>query len=79
MIQRDVSRLQRQLALRVIRGYRTISYDAFLLAGMVPFNLIADRLKRSYLRRRGLIDRNDFITPWAMNHIREEETNRSAK
>ena len=47
------ARLQRQLALRIITGYRTVSYEASLiLARLVPFDLIADRLRRSYLRRR---------------------------
>ena len=52
-IRRDAGRLQRQLALRIIRGYKTVSYEASLiLARLVPFDLIADRLRRSYLRRR---------------------------
>ncbi|XP_011063045.1 PREDICTED: uncharacterized protein LOC105151187 [Acromyrmex echinatior] len=44
---------------------------------MVPFDLLADRLRRSYLRRRVCIERDDFIAPKAMSHIRDEETERS--
>ena len=36
---RDAARLQRQLALRVIRGYRIISYEAsLLLVRLIPFD-----------------------------------------
>ena len=78
IIRRDAARLQRQLALRIIRGYRTVSYEASLiLARLVPFDLIADRLRRSYLRRRAYIERNGFIAPRTMGLIRDEETERS--
>ena len=55
-IRRDAARLQKQLALRIIRDYRTISYEASLIfARLVPFDLFADRLRRSYLKRRAYI------------------------
>ena len=70
------ARLQRQLALRIIRG--TVSYEAsLLLARLVPFDLLADRLRSSYLRRRVLIERDGFVAPRAMSHIRDDELRRS--
>ncbi|XP_018357366.1 PREDICTED: uncharacterized protein LOC108757451 [Trachymyrmex cornetzi] len=58
----DVRKL-RQLALRMIRGYRTVSHEAAaVLSGIVPFDLAADRL-RSYLKRREIIARDDVIVP----------------
>ena len=67
-----------QLALRVIRGYRIVSYEAsLLLARLVPFDLLADRLRRSYLRRRALIEWDGFVAPRAMSHIRDDEWRRS--
>ena len=72
------ARLQRQLALRIITGYRTVSYEASLiLARLVPFDLIADRLRRSYLRRRAYFEQNGFIAHRTMGLIRDEETERS--
>jgi len=48
---RNAFRLQRQLALRVIRGYRTISHEtSLLLAHLVPFELLANRLRRRLIR-----------------------------
>ncbi|XP_018377265.1 PREDICTED: uncharacterized protein LOC108770269 [Trachymyrmex cornetzi] len=59
-----VRKLQRQLTLRVIRGYRTISGEAAaILSGMVPFDLAANRLRRSYLRRREIIARDGAVAP----------------
>ena len=41
--------LNRTVALRVIRGYRTVSLEASLvLAGLIPFKLLADERKRIY-------------------------------
>lgn len=75
---RAAARLQRQLTLRVIRGYRTISYEAsLLLARVVSFELVVDRLRRHYLRRRVFIERDGSIAPRVMNHIRDEEIRRS--
>ncbi|XP_018372872.1 PREDICTED: uncharacterized protein LOC108767457 [Trachymyrmex cornetzi] len=60
----SVRKLQRQLALRVIRGYRTVSHEAAaILSGMIPFDLAADRIRRAYLRRRDIIARDGVITP----------------
>ncbi|XP_011066276.1 PREDICTED: uncharacterized protein LOC105153245 [Acromyrmex echinatior] len=63
-ILRDARRLQRQLALRIIHEYRTISHEAAaVLSEMVPFDIIANRLRMSYLRRRDIIARNGVIAP----------------
>ncbi|KAG5320740.1 PO14 protein, partial [Pseudoatta argentina] len=76
-ILRDVRRLQRQLALRIIRGYRTFSHKSeVILSGMVPFDIVANRLRRSYLRRRMIITRDGGIAP-RVSSILVEERRRS--
>ena len=78
VIRRAAARLQRQLELRIIRGYRTVLYEAaLLLARLVPFDILANRLKWSYLKRRALIERDGFVAPRAMSHIRDDEWRRS--
>ncbi|KAG5319821.1 PO11 protein, partial [Pseudoatta argentina] len=77
-ILRDVRRLQRQLALRIIRGYRTVSHEsAAILSGMVPFDIVADRLRRSYLQRRMIIVRDGGIAPRVSLILAEMERRRS--
>ncbi|XP_018359743.1 PREDICTED: uncharacterized protein LOC108758987 [Trachymyrmex cornetzi] len=77
-IVREVQKLQRQLALRVIRGYRTISgVAAAIFSGMVPFDLAADRLRRSYLRRRDIIARDGAVAPGASAALLEFERRRA--
>ncbi|XP_018347845.1 PREDICTED: uncharacterized protein LOC108751870 [Trachymyrmex septentrionalis] len=77
-ILRDVRRLQRQLALRIIRGYRTVSHEAAsVLSGMVPFDIVANRLRRSYLRRRDVIRRSGTIEPRMTLMLTEVERRRS--
>ena len=77
-IVKEVDKLLRQLALRVIRGYRTVSYDAgAILSGMVPFELAADRLRRSYIKRREIISRDGAISPRASAILGEVERRRS--
>ncbi|XP_011688212.1 PREDICTED: uncharacterized protein LOC105450178 [Wasmannia auropunctata] len=49
----DLGRLQRRVALRVIAAYRTVSLEAAgLLAGIVPFDILAGRYWRLYRRMR---------------------------
>ncbi|XP_018377963.1 PREDICTED: uncharacterized protein LOC108770756 [Trachymyrmex cornetzi] len=73
-----VRKLQRQLALRTIRGYRTISHDAAaILAGMVPFDLAANRIKRSYIRRRDILARDGAVTQHVGAVLMEVERRRS--
>ncbi|XP_018368778.1 PREDICTED: uncharacterized protein LOC108764874 [Trachymyrmex cornetzi] len=74
----SVRKLQRQLALRVIRGYRTVSHDAAaILAGMIPFDLAADRIRRAYLRKRDIIARDGEITPHVGAMLLEAERRRA--
>ncbi|KAG5327721.1 PO11 protein, partial [Pseudoatta argentina] len=74
----DVRRLQRQLALRIMRGYRTVSHEsAAILSEMVPFDIIADRLRRSYLQRRMIIVRDGGIAPQVSLILAEMERRRS--
>ncbi|XP_018364346.1 PREDICTED: uncharacterized protein LOC108762041 [Trachymyrmex cornetzi] len=74
----SVRKLQRQLALRTIRGYRTISHDAAaILSGMVPFDLAADRIRRSYIRRRDILARDGAVTQQVGGMLLEVERRRS--
>lgn len=59
--QRPIRRVQRTIALRVISGYKTVSYEAaLLLARIPPFYLIAGRQKRLYERMKDLRERGDI-------------------
>lgn len=49
---RHLSQVYRLSALRTIRGYRTISGEAaYLLAGMIPIDILADEMARIYHRK----------------------------
>lgn len=49
---RKISSVYRLSAIRTIRGYRTISTDAaYLLAGMIPIDILADEMARIYRRK----------------------------
>ncbi|XP_018311666.1 uncharacterized protein [Mycetomoellerius zeteki] len=75
---RDVGRLERQLALRVTRAYRTISYDAAaLLSRIVPIVYNSNRHRRAYLRRRAIIERDGYITPRVRDDITEQDERRA--
>ncbi|XP_018377655.1 PREDICTED: uncharacterized protein LOC108770518 [Trachymyrmex cornetzi] len=77
-ILKAVRKLQRQLALRVIRGYRTISGEAAAIpSGMVPFDLAANRLRQSYIRRRDIIARDGAVSPGASATLLELERRRA--
>lgn len=53
-------KIQRHMALRIISGYRTISYEAaFLLARVPPIHLLAARQRRIYERMRDLRQRQE--------------------
>jgi len=53
VIQRPLQKVQRQLAIRIIAGYRTISYEvAILLARTPPWKLVAEKFHRIYERIR---------------------------
>ena len=48
-------RLQRRMAIRIIRGYRTISYDAAItIAGLIPYDMIANTDRATFLYVRNL-------------------------
>ena len=57
-----MEQLQRRLSLRTIRTYRTVSNEAVaILARAVPFRFMADRLKRTHLRRCEALRKDSFI------------------
>lgn len=67
-------KIQRQMALRVVSGYRTISYEAaLLLARIPPIHLLAARHRRIYERSRELARRQEY-TVEAKAEIREAAT-----
>ena len=68
-----VRRLHRTIAIRVARGYRTVSYaTATVLAASLPFELQALALRRVYEHRRALVS-DGRVTPAASAvDVREE-------
>lgn len=59
--QHPINRIQRLIALRVICGYKTVSYEAaLLLARIPPFYLTAGRQKRLYIRVKDLRARGEI-------------------
>jgi len=55
-------RLQRRVAMRAARGYRTVSHAAAtVLAGMPPFDLAARMYSTMYKRVRGVRDTGAVI------------------
>lgn len=67
-------KIQRQMALRVISGYRTVSYEAaLLLARIPPIHLLAARQRRIYERTQELVCRQEY-TAEAKGEIREAAT-----
>ncbi|CAH2092498.1 unnamed protein product [Euphydryas editha] len=67
-------RAQRVMAIRVVRGYRTISGEAAcVLAGVLPWDLDAVSLASSYRRRRGLASGTLSPAPRGLqDHLRRE-------
>ncbi|XP_045458122.1 uncharacterized protein LOC123668435 [Melitaea cinxia] len=66
-------RAQRVMAIRVVRGYRTISGDAAcVLAGVLPWDLDAVSLASSYRRRRSLASGTLSPAPRLAEHLRRE-------
>lgn len=60
-IQRPLRKIQRQLAIRIISGYKTIAYEvAIILARTPPWVLVARKYKRIYERFRKLKERNEW-------------------
>lgn len=66
--------VQRKIAIRVIRAYRTISLEvALLLARNPPIELQAGKLKEVYIRKRAAEEENTRITDKGLNLIRKQE------
>lgn len=65
---RRLTRPYRIAALRAISGFRTISDEAaFVLAGMIPIDILADEMSRIYDRRTG------GVSPTSIKEIKNEE------
>lgn len=66
-------RPQRAMAVRVIRGYRTVSFEAAsLLAGSPPWDLDAKVLASLYRWRRDALERGDHLMPRQVEVYRAE-------
>ena len=64
-------RVQRRVAIRVVRGYRTVSHAAAAtLAGLPPMELVAKMYQRTYIRTRELQRRNIAITAGVKKELR---------
>lgn len=61
-----LQRVQRKMALRVSRAYRTVSYEAaMVIAGLVPINLMAEEIREVYItniNKKGV--RDDTERKW---------------
>lgn len=50
---KEMSKVQRKAALRVVLAYRTVSYDAVLVvSGIFPLDIMADERKENYRKRK---------------------------
>lgn len=68
-----IAELQRRLSIRLIRGYRTISSEAAaVLAGSIPWHLLAEAYAVIYARQRSLQKRGVVITPRIKTLLRLE-------
>lgn len=69
---RKLTATYRLTALRTISGFRTISDEAaFVLAGMIPIDLLADEMSRIYNRRRSNADNSLVNIKWIKSEERE--------
>lgn len=67
-VQRPLQNVQRQLAIRIVAGYRTVSYEvATILARTLPWILVARKYKRIYEK----IKKSKVDKTW--NKDKEEE------
>lgn len=79
MIQRPILRIQRYMAIRIIAGYRTVSYEvATVLARFPPWTLTAEKSKNIYMRIREA-KREDKWDIEEDKKIRNEEEDRLYK
>lgn len=71
LAQAPIRRLQKSIALRVIRGYKTIAYEAaILLARIPPLYLMAAKYRRSYEKYKELINSEEDVTAARKREIR---------
>ena len=69
-----IRRVQRRLAIRVVRGYRTISHDtALALAGMVPFGILGPADAEAYKQIQALQRSVGSVTRAEKTQIREKK------
>lgn len=72
-----IRRLQRQMALRVIRAYRTVSYTAATaLARILPIDLLATARKEVYDRAMTIRSEGSQLTERAMEALRQQARKR---
>lgn len=72
-IQRPLRKIQRQMAIRIISGYRTIAYEvAIILARTPPWDLVARKYKRTYDKLKRLKEENEW-NRHAEKEVRREE------
>ncbi|KAG5324763.1 PO14 protein, partial [Pseudoatta argentina] len=63
--------VQRRLALRICRAYRTVSYAAaMVLAGIPPAEYVADALAETYARVKAIRLRGGIVTPETVDRLR---------
>ncbi|KAG5311376.1 PO14 protein, partial [Pseudoatta argentina] len=63
--------VQRRLALRICRAYRTVSYAAaIILAGIPPAEYVADALAETYARVKAIRLRGGIVTPGTVDRLR---------
>ena len=66
-------RLQRRMAIRIIRGYRTISYDAAItIAGLIPYDMNANTDRATFQYVRNLRASGYEIPRTAVNKLRSQ-------
>lgn len=72
--QRLLAKVQRTVAIKIIAGYRTISYDAATaLARTPPWTLVAEKYKKIYTREQEARNNDIWTTDIAKRIKREED------
>lgn len=70
-----INKLHRLEAIRIIRAYRTVSYDAAtILAGICPIDITAKSYSIQYNEIKRIIERNGYITTEVRNEIKNNTT-----
>ena len=69
--------VQRRLALRICRAYRTVSYAAVMvLAGIPPVEHVADALAETFARVKAIRLRGGIVTPGTADRLRRNARRR---